>query len=48
MRAPTDNTAAKGLGGWWLSPPRHGMRLLIKPWAYCPIRGFEARIEERP
>ena len=24
MRAPNDNTAAKGLRGWWLTPPRHG------------------------
>jgi len=28
MRAPNDNTAAKGLRGWWLPPPRHGIRRL--------------------
>jgi hypothetical protein len=34
MNAPKDNTAAKGLRGWWLSPPRPGMRRLISPWEY--------------
>ena len=34
MNAPTDNTAAKGLRGWWLSPPRPGLHLLISPWEY--------------
>jgi hypothetical protein len=25
---------SKGLRGWWLSPPRSGIYLLIAPWAY--------------
>jgi hypothetical protein len=40
MRAPSDNTAAKGLRGWWLTPPRHGIRRLISPWAYRHRRAF--------
>jgi hypothetical protein len=31
MRALNDNTAAKGLRGWYLTPPRHGIRHLINP-----------------
>ena len=31
MNAPNDNTAAKGLRGWWRSPPRTGMQRLIVP-----------------
>ncbi len=34
MNAPDDNTAAKGLRGWWLSPPRTGMQRLISPWEF--------------
>jgi hypothetical protein len=35
MNASNENTAPKrGLRGWWASPPRSGMRLLIHPWAY--------------
>ena len=33
MNAPNDNTAAKGLRGWWLSPPRPGLHRLISPWS---------------
>jgi hypothetical protein len=40
MNAPHDNTAPKGLRGWWLSPPRSGMRRLIAPWEYRHIRAF--------
>ena len=40
MNAPNDNTAAKGLRGWWLSPPRSGMQRLIAPWEYRHVRGF--------
>jgi hypothetical protein len=32
------NTAPKGLRGWWLSPPRPGMRRLINPWEYRHLR----------
>jgi hypothetical protein len=34
MNAPHDDTAAKGLRGWWLSPPRAGVHRLISPWEY--------------
>ena len=34
MNAPHDDTAAKGLRGWWLSPPRPGLHRLISPWEY--------------
>ena len=40
MNAPDDNTAAKGLRGWWASPPRSGMRRLINPIAYRHLRVF--------
>jgi hypothetical protein len=48
MRAPNDNTAAKGLRGWWPTPPRHGMRRLVNPWAHCQLGTFGVRIEELP
>jgi hypothetical protein len=34
MNTQDDNTAPKGL------PPRSGMRRLIRPVAYCHLRGF--------
>jgi hypothetical protein len=34
MNAPSDNTTAKGLRGWWLTPPRPGLHRLISPWEY--------------
>jgi uncharacterized membrane protein YdfJ with MMPL/SSD domain len=37
MHAPDDNTAPKGLRGWWASPPRSGMRRVISPWEYRRI-----------
>jgi hypothetical protein len=40
MHAPNDNTAPKGLRGWWASPPRSGIRRLIAPWEYRHIRAF--------
>ena len=40
MNAPNDNTAPKGLRGWWLSPPRPGMQRLINPVAYRHLRAF--------
>ena len=48
MRAPNDNTATKGLRGWLLTPPRHGIWRLINPWAYCYLRAFGVRIEALP
>jgi hypothetical protein len=40
MNARNDNTTAKGMRGWWLSPPRSGMRRLINPWEYRHLRAF--------
>ena len=40
MNAPNDNTAARSLREWWLSPPRPGMQRLIAPWEYRRVRGF--------
>ena len=40
MNAPNDNTAPKGLRGWWASPPRSGMQRLIAPYEYRHLRGF--------
>ena len=40
MNTPDDNTAAKGLRGWWQSPPRPGMQRLINPWEYRHLRFF--------
>jgi hypothetical protein len=40
MNAPNDNTAAKGLRGWWASPPRPGLQRLINPWEYRHLRAF--------
>ena len=38
MNAPNDNTAPKGLRGWWLTPPRPGLQRLINPWEYRHLR----------
>jgi hypothetical protein len=40
MNELTDNSAANGLRGWWLSPPRPGMQRLISPWAYRHLLVF--------
>jgi hypothetical protein len=40
MNAHNDNTAAKGLRGWWASPPRPGMQRFINPWEYRHLRAF--------
>jgi hypothetical protein len=40
MNAYHDNTAPKGLRGWWASPPRSGMQLLINPIVYRHLRAF--------
>jgi hypothetical protein len=40
MNESNDNTAANGLGGWWSSPPRSGMQLLINPIVYRHLRAF--------
>ena len=40
MNASNDNTAPRGLRGWWRSPPRPGMQRVIIPWEYRHLRGF--------
>jgi hypothetical protein len=40
MNASNDNTAAKGLRGWWLTPPRPGMQRLIVPYEYRHLRPY--------
>jgi hypothetical protein len=40
MNAPHDNTAPKGLRGWWASPPRSGMQRIISPWEYRHLRAW--------
>ena len=40
MNAQNDNAFAKGLRGWWASPPRSGMQRLIWPYEYRHLRGF--------
>ena len=40
MNASNDNTAPKGLRGWWLTPPRTGMQRLILPYEYRHLRFF--------
>jgi hypothetical protein len=40
MNAPNDNTAPRGLRGWWLTPPRAGLQRLIHPWEYRHLRFF--------
>jgi hypothetical protein len=42
MNASNDNTAAKALRGWWLSPPRPGLERLINPWEYRHLRASGA------
>jgi hypothetical protein len=40
MHAHNSSSAPKGLRGWWTTPPRSGMRLVIAPWEYRHLRGF--------
>ena len=40
MNAANDNAAAKGLRGWWASPPRPGLQRLINPWEYRHLRAI--------
>jgi hypothetical protein len=40
MNAPHDNTAAKRLRRWWLTPSRPGLQRAIHPWEYHHIRAF--------
>ena len=38
MDTQNDNTARKGLRGWWASPQRSGVRRVISPWEYRHLR----------
>ncbi len=40
MHAPNNNAAPKDLRGWWTTPARSGMRLIISPWEYRHLRAF--------
>ena len=40
MNARDENTSAKRLREWWLSPPRSGMQRLIAPPEYGHLRAF--------
>ena len=40
MNAANENTAAKRLRQWWLTPPRPGLQRLIHPWEYRRLRRF--------
>jgi hypothetical protein len=40
MNAVNDNTPARGLRGWWASPPRTGLQRLIVPYEYRHLRFF--------
>ena len=40
MNGPNGSTAARGLRGWWQSPPRSGLQRLINPWEYRHLRVF--------
>jgi hypothetical protein len=42
MDAAKDSTGRKGLRGWWLSPPRSGLRRILAPWEYRHLRPFAA------
>ena len=42
MNAQNEDSAAKRLREWWLSPPRSGTQRLIAPWEYRHVRGFGA------
>jgi hypothetical protein len=40
MQPPNNNTPPRGLRGWWTSPPRSGLRLVISPWEYRHLRAW--------
>jgi hypothetical protein len=42
MNVPNDNTAPRGLRGWWFYPRRPGLQRLINPWEYRHLRLFGA------
>jgi len=40
MQKAINNAASKGLRGWWTSPPRSGLRLIISPVEYRHLRAL--------
>jgi len=40
MNARNENSAAKRLRGWWVTPPRSGIERLIAPPEYRHLRAF--------
>jgi hypothetical protein len=40
MHATNNSAAPQGLRGWWTSPPRSGLQLLISPWEYRHLRAW--------
>jgi hypothetical protein len=40
MDAADNNSAPNRLRGWWTSPPRAGVRLIISPWEYRHLRAW--------
>jgi hypothetical protein len=40
MQTTINNSAAKGLRGWWTAPPRSGLRLIISPVEYRHLRAW--------
>lgn len=40
MQIAMNNAAPKGLRGWWTSPPRSGLRLIISPVEYRHLRAL--------
>ena len=40
MNTPNDNTAPRGLRGWWLTPPRPGLQRMINPLEFRHLRAY--------
>lgn len=40
MNASNDKSLLRRLRGWWMSPPRPGLQILINPWEYRHLRIF--------
>jgi hypothetical protein len=38
--SPSNDNTARGLRGWWLTPPRPGLQRLIHPWEFRHLRLF--------
>jgi hypothetical protein len=40
MNGSGGSSVQNGLGGWWASPPRHGLQRVINPFEYRHLRSF--------